>query len=349
LDRQRIADQIGALEEQLELLQRLAARNCLTSIQKNPSFDFAESTEMQLARGALESLQAELGRQREEKSVPARKFLKRISSVLVQECAALDRNISISVSGTGTISMDMAELAMNAILHTLKAAIGSAFDLSSSERSQRHLFQTMAFSLQVKAEPENIHFVLTDDGQGHQAGGIKSFEQEKQFQKIRSHLALCGGWFRRKNLQPYGGMIEFKLPFLTGRFQGAKISSNGVEAVIPGFCISDFWKAEDLLLHPWNGPIACLDEEKGLSVCGPEARPGDVFLKLAIADFECLLKCRVLDNSLRLRKLSGADFFTPDSSFKALGIYNEGESAVVLPMIEGETLFHFYLMNWGRP
>ena len=342
MDRQRISEELGALEEHLELVQRLSMRNSLNPIQPKSSFDFEESIQAEVARESLDRLHQELSRQREQKSISVEKLLQKIAAILIQEVLPHDRDITISTFGSGNVSLEMVELAMGSIVGAVRASVRSALEFDSLDRQRLFLYPALSFFIHAKSEGENIHFILKDDGAGHSNLGVTGFEQEKDFQKIRAHLAVSGGWFRKTNLVPYGGKIEFRLPLIQPRFLSYRVVSNGIEALIPATCVASLNSGVAS-----RDRVVVLDENSGMAVSKGLAQEQEVEVQLAIADYEFPFRCRVLGEGIRTRKLSGADFFDPSSSFQYLGVFHEAENPKVLPLLEGETLLNFYQSVWS--
>jgi hypothetical protein len=209
LERQRIKDEIGALEERLELLDLTALANESYPLEGRGKYDFRSDVMLREALESLQRLQTLVQEEKLERSLEAEDFLRRIASLLVREAQTAGFEIAISTFGTGRISMEMAEVSMGAILACLRASLRSFKGMGRALRVKNHLFFTFSVYLEVRATPDEVHFRLLDDGQGYNGSFRTEFETENQFKRFRSHIYRFGGWFRRKSLPGYGGSIEF--------------------------------------------------------------------------------------------------------------------------------------------
>lgn len=347
MERQRIRDQIGALEEQLEQLRDISFSNGIFPVSKNSDFNFGEDLLLESAIQSLGALRGTLQEQSLEKSIPAREFLKKIVSILIREANANGSEVSVSIFGTGRISVDMVEVSMAAIMACLRASIKSFKSSSRSLREENYLFDTFSVYLEMRASPEEVHFRLTDDGRGYSGDFRAEFESEKHFQKMRTHISRFGGWFRRQSLRGYGGSIEFKIPLASGRFDCVTIKGNGFEFLLPSSCVAEIRHGEVLPKAVTNGAlIAVLDENLGLRL----EREDDVHaatVRVAVADFQFWIRCQSAGARVKTRSYPSDNLVDDQSWLRNFGIFYEKGTAKVLPLLEGEALMNFHLENGG--
>lgn len=342
MDRQRFIEDISLIEEQAE---RAAATQFFkesgTEISSDISPALTSASILEISE-AVDTLQKRISDQRLQRSISAESFLKKVSKVIVLECASQPRPISISIRGEGVISIELAELAMTTILHTIRASVISALGLSDSDRYQKNLFPIASFQLFLHSDPEQIVFSLTDDGNGIPANDIAINEQREELKKLRWVLADTGGWFRQKKLGDYGSVIEFRLPFVEGRFSSVLVTSNGVEALIPTHLVSDILDE----VPPFSEGklvVARLDPNLGMIRSGDGDENG--LLELSIADQKIFLSCDILETEIKVRKIDGKDFFQEDSCIQCFGSFLEGKSPRLLPLLDGKNILKFLLEN----
>ena len=202
MERQRVRDQIGALEEQLERLREISLSNGESLLTRTDNFNFQEDIVVGEAQATVRGLQDLLQEQSLEKSIPAQDFLKRVVAILLREAAAAGHNVALTTFGTGRISLDMVEISMGAIMACLRASIRGFSEVSQTQRAARQLFRTFSINLEIPATGDEVYFRVADDGRGLTDAFNGEFETEKHFQKIRTHISRFGGWFRRQTLSP---------------------------------------------------------------------------------------------------------------------------------------------------
>jgi hypothetical protein len=239
--RQQIKEQMGLLEEQIELLGSVASLNEQQSLANSPALVFGSDVILQETLETLRGLYQLAQEQQNLKSVPAADFLAKIIGILVQDAAASGFDIAIFHFGEGKISMEMAELVLGAIIAGMRASLRSYRGASRTDRLDRHLFPTFGFYLEVRANPEEIQFRLVDDGPGYGGRLDEELASEKQFQKLRLHIARSGGWFGRSSLEHMGGQIEFKVPLPRNRFETLLLRCGECEALLPSSCVVGWW------------------------------------------------------------------------------------------------------------
>lgn len=321
MEKRKIKDQMGELEEQLE---RLALYSDPTS-----------APLVQRASESLRDLQENIRSQAFEKSLSAQDFLQRISGVLIREAQPLGFDLAITTCGTGRISLEMVETAMGAVLACLRAALKSHQGITPSERGAQRLFLTHAFYLEARATSEAVYFRLMDDGPGY-AGLQPAAESQRHFLRLRAHLAKFGGWFRRKSLKA-GGVIEFKVPLSSSRFDCIRLRQGGFTYLVPATCVSERRLAGGDALA---GAVARMDEVQGLVATEPTGIACAV--KIGVADFEFWLSCDEVGDRVKARRLPAGDLVEPSSWFRAFGIFHEGGRPAALPFLDGETLMEFH-------
>ncbi|MGZ3703882.1 MAG: hypothetical protein ACXWSD_19295, partial [Bdellovibrionota bacterium] len=233
--RQQIRDQLGVLEERLEELGALACANERDSSQSTSGFRFGADLILQDTFESMRDLSQLVHDQQLHKSIPANDFLLRICSLMVQASHEHGVVLSISHHGEGKISLEMAELVMGAIVASFRSCLRSHRGLNRAQRNKSHLFPTGSVYLELKAGAGEVQFRLTDDGQGFGAATAG----DKRFQKLREHIADCGGWFGHKTFLPCGGMIEFKVPLAQNRTECHVLRQGEFELLVPSSCVLD--------------------------------------------------------------------------------------------------------------
>lgn len=341
MERQRIKDEIGALEERLELLDQAAH----SSGSAAASADAIDLDSGQMIRDALDSLRRLQGLVQEEKferSIDAEDFLRRVTSVLVREAQAAGFELAVATFGTGRISMEMVEVSMGAILACLRASLKSFKGMGRALRVKNHLFYTYSIYLEVRATPDEVHFRLLDDGQGYNGSFRTEFETEHQFRRIRNHISRFGGWFRRRSLPGYGGAIEFKAALPLSRFESLLLKSGGTEILLPHGCVIEVTKSQSLP----GDRVAFLDATSGLSVESPGGMHTTA-VKVAVADFQFWIVCESATPVPKTRRISGEGLTDRHAWFQGFGVFHEETVPKVAPLLEGETLMNFHIDSWG--
>jgi hypothetical protein len=334
LERQRIKDEIGALEERLELLE--AATH-------SPAPGARPDQLVRQTLLSLQNLQDLIQEESLDKSLEAEVFLRRVTSLLVREAHLSGYDLAISTYGSGRISREMVEVSMGAILACLRASLKSFKGMGRALRVKGHLFYTFSVYLEVAASPDELHFRLLDDGLGYTGSFRTEFETESHFRRIRSHISRFGGWFKRQSLPGHGGSIEFKAALPMSRFEALSIRAGALEALIPCGCVAEVR----------NGPppgklprVAYLSEETGLTAEGPGEEPAH-WVKVAVADFQFWVACDSAETVKKARRLPADGLVNRGAWFRGFGVYHEGGAPRLLPLLEGEGLMDFYLDSWG--
>jgi len=347
LERQRVRDQIGALEEQLERLREISLSNGESLLTRTDNFNFQEDIVVGEAQATVRGLQDLLQEQSLEKSIPAQDFLKRVVAILLREAAAAGHNVALTTFGTGRISLDMVEISMGAIMACLRASIRGFSEVSQTQRAARQLFRTFSINLEIRATGDEVYFRVADDGRGLNDAFNGEFETEKHFQKIRTHISRFGGWFRRQTLSPYGGMIEFKIPMARGRFDCLLLKGSGFEILVPNSCVAEIRQGENFPAGVSGRLlVASLNEAHGLTKVVEGGRY-TVAVRVAVADFQFWIRCEGFGERVRARKNSAEGFTEAGTWLKNFGIYHDSGVAKVLPLLEGEAMMNFQLENGG--
>jgi hypothetical protein len=347
LERQRIRDQIGALEEQLEQLHEISLANGEALLQRRDDFNFQEDIIVGDAQAAVRGLQDLLQEQSLEKSIPAQDFLKRVVAILLREASAAGHEVALTTFGTGRISLDMVEISMGAIMACLRSSIRGLGETSQSQRIARQLFRTFSINLEIRATADEVYFRVADDGRGLNQPFPDEFEGETQFQKIRTHISRFGGWFRRRTLAPCGGMIEFKIPMARGRFDCLLLKGSGFEILVPNSCVAEIRQGENFPAGVSGRLlVASLHEAHGLTKVVESGRY-TVAVRVAVADFQFWIRCEGFGDRVRARRNSAEGFIEPGTWLKNFGIFQDLGVAKVLPLLEGEAMMSFHLENGG--
>lgn len=342
MERQRIKDEIGALEERLELLDLTALANESYPLEGRGKYDFRSDSMLREALDSLHRLQALVQEEKLERSLEAEDFLRRVTSLLVRETQAAGFEIAISTFGTGRISMEMAEVSMGAILACLRASLKSFKGMGRALRVKSHLFFTFSVYLEVRATPDEVHFRLLDDGQGYNGSFRTEFETENQFKRIRSHISRFGGWFRRKSLPGYGGSIEFKASLPMSRFDSLLLKTGDLELILPQSCVAEVARNRSLA----GEKAAFLDEDHGLTL-EPSSMMCTTAVKVAVADFQFWIVCESAEPAAKTRRLSGEGLIGRGAWFRGFGVFHEQATPKVVPLLEGEMLMNFHIESWG--
>jgi hypothetical protein len=343
LERNRIKDQIGTLEEQLELLGSISLRN-ESYLCGGPGFTFGEDLLADEALDSLRRLRELVNEQGQQKSVPAHEFLKRVTSVLVREASSAGVDLAIAVHGSGRVSLDMVEVSMGAILTCMRASLKGLAGVKGSHRVGLGLFPTASIYLEVVGGADELRFRIMDDGPGYSGSFGAEFEAEKHFQKLRLHISRFGGWFRRRSLAVYGGVIEFRVPMPASRFECLLLESAGNELLVPASCIAEICQRA----RPektGHGLVAEIDSMTGLKRRKKKQEKETVSVKIAVADFEFWISCESAVRRAWARRYPADDLVEPEGWLRSFGIFREGAGSKVLPLFEGEALMNFYLGN----
>lgn len=345
MERQRIRDQIGALEEQLERLREISLSNAQSLVTAGGQFNFGEDLLLKETLEALRGLQDLVQEQSQEKSIPSQDFLKRITSILIREATAAGHEIALSTFGTGRISLDMVEISMGAIMACLRASLKGFSAAAPGKRAKYRLFKTFSVYIELRATQDDVYFRVTDDGPGFRGAFRASFDTEKNFQKIRSHISRFGGWFRLQSMPNYGGSIEFKIPMASGRFECVLLEGPGFQFLIPSSCVAEIRQGNALPPSvSGNQMIAALDEAEGMTT-DSEFSDFTTSIRVAVADFQFWIRCRSTGERVKARKQSAAGFVEKGSWLKNFGVFQEQGIAKILPLLEGEALMNFHHLN----
>lgn len=344
--RHQIREQLGVLEEKLEELGALAGANERHSLRTPGPVQFGSDLLLQEALDSMRMLGQLVHEQQLFKSISANDFLQRILSQLVQDAAAQGCDIAVCHYGEGKISMEMAELVMGAIVAGFRASLRSHKGLQRAGRVKKHLFPTGSIYVEVRATPGEIQFRLVDDGQGYSAHSSDlAIGTEKQFEKLREHIALCGGWFGRSSFGEYGGLIEFKAPLAHNRVKTLILQQGDFEALVPSSCVAEVIERGSSAHVPEDALIFQLDEAEGVV---PGNREAGMLLRLGVADLQFWLSCDGVKGEAFVRRVSASEFVEAGSWMQNLGLYaEEGGGGRALPLLEGSTLIRFHKDHSG--
>lgn|GEM_PF-5785819 len=338
--RQQIRDQLGILEEKLEDLGAFASTNERMGLKAPAPMQFGSDLLLQDALDSMRVLSHLVHEQQLFKSVSTGDFLHKILSLLVQDAAAQGCDIAVSHYGEGKISMEMAELVMGAIVAGFRATLRSHKALPRAERARNQLFATGSIYVEVRSSPGEIMFRIVDDGKGFGDSSDISIGAEKQFDKLREHIARCGGWFGRKSFGGVGGAIEFKVPLAHNRVEALVLKSGNFEALLPSSCVAEIFESGAESKPPKGALILGLSEAHGLE---PNSAEGGTLLRVCVADLEFWLACEELGSKNLVRRISAAEFVEEGSWLQLLGLF-QGRS---LPLFDGTTLIRFFKENSG--
>lgn len=324
MQRQRVKEQLGALEEQLELLGPLARAETFDTFQELNDLIHSDTL---------------------RKSVDAGDFLTRVSSILVKEAGSQGYELAVSHFGQGRISAEMAEVSMGAIIACLKASLRSYRSMGKAVRMQKNLFRTFSIYLEVRATADEIHFRLIDDGKGYEGGFIAELDADAQFQKLRSQVAAHGGWFSKQSFAASGGLIEFKVPLPRARFECLVLREKHFELLLPrSYCgqVVDIQAEGDIPCRD-SDTVALMDEIEGLHLPDEGAKISPRFaVQVCVADFQFWILCEGVDQGIRSRRYPCADFLEDNAWFQQLGLFPVKGVLKALPLLEGENLMRFY-------
>lgn len=341
--RQQIREQLGVLEEKLEELGSLASANERMSLLSPDPVTFGTELLFQEAIESLHALGQLVHEQQLTKSVAAQDFLQKIIGLLVQDAAAQGCDIAVSQYGEGKISMEMAELVMGAIVAGFRASLRSHRALDRAERARLNLFAPGSIYVEVRASATEVQFRLLDDGAGFESAGSLSLGAEKQFEKLRDHIARCGGWFGRSSLGEVGGSIEFKVPLAHNRVEALVLRTGSFEALLPAACVAE-------IIEPGRGRapegtlVLRLNEAAGLEPGDPE---GACLLRIGVADVQFWVSCEAVGGRVQARRAPAGEFTGPESWLQCFGLFHEQGAGRALPLLEGTTLIRFHRENAG--
>lgn len=343
--RQQIREQLGVLEEKLEELGALAGANERKSLHCPEAVAFGTDILLQEALDSLRTLGHLVHEQQLTKSVSATDFLQKIVSLLVQDAAAQGCDIAVSHFGEGKISMEMAELVMGAIVAGFRASLRSQKALGREARAKLNLFMPGSIYVEVRASPAEIQFRLIDDGAGFQleGGSGLSTGAEKQFDKLREHIARCGGWFGRSSLGEVGGAIEFKVPLSHSRMEAMVLRDGAFEALLPAACVAETI-ARGQGTPPDGALVLRLNERTGLQ---PSTAGEATYLRVGVADLQFWIACDGIQGRVQARRAAAAEFTGADSWLQSFGIFHEAGESRALPLFEGTALIRFHRDHSG--
>ncbi len=317
-NRQLIRDQFGLLEEQLEELHAVALDRAT-----NPD------TLIQDALVSLRELSRLVHDQQHLKSVPSSEFLLRICTLLVQEAAANGTEVSVSHFSEGRISMEVAELILSSIVSAFRTSLKGLSSNSRAERLERHLFPTGSIYLEMRTGQTEIQFRLVDDGVGHS----HSLSKLGSFAKLREHIAKCGGWFGSRDLSPYGGMIEFKIPLVRNRVEAVILRNGDFEVLVPSTCIAESLPAGQN--PPPGSTVFNLNEAEGLIAA---ADGSSIHIRIGIADQEFWIGCESIGGPVKTRKLPCAAFVEEGCWMRSMGVFSTNGFMRALPILDGPAM-----------
>lgn len=341
--RQQIREQLGVLEEKLEELGALAGANERMSLHSPDPVGFGTEVLFQEALDSLKALGQLVHEQQLTKSVAATDFLQKIISLLVQDAAAQGCELAVSHYGEGKISMEMAELVMGAIVAGFRASLRSQKALGRAERAELNLFPVGSIYVEVRASASEIQFRLIDDGAGFPAADGLTAGVEKQFDKLREHVARSGGWFGRSSLGEVGGAIEFKVPLAHNRQEALVLREGDFEVLLPAACVAEAVEHGQGRV-PEGALVLRPNAAAGLEPCPPE---GNVFLRVGVADLQFWITCESLQGKVLARRSPAGEFTAPDSWLQCFGLFHDKGAARALPLLEGTILIRFHRENSG--
>ncbi len=348
MQKHRIKDEIGALEEKLELLRAITSRDETAVVAKDGSPSFTEELAVIDALASLSDLDGVVHQQSLQKSIAASDFLARVMSVLAKEAHEMGYQVAISHFGEGRISLEMVEISMGAIVACLRASLKSYKDMTKAMRIKHRLFSIYSVYLEVRASADSVHFRLVDDGQGYTGSFRSELETEKVFHKIRSHIAKFGGWFSRKSLETIGGTVEFKVPLPQARFESVILQKDGFEVLVPTVCLGEIREkvASSDELATMGATVLEMDAGKGLVPVKEMRTDLPMAVNVGAADFNYWVICDRVQQKQRARRYPVGELVEPDSWFQHFGIFQLGTYAKVLPLLDGEALMKFHNL-WG--
>ncbi len=335
--RQLIREQLGVLEERLEELGALALSNERQALERPSHLSFGSDTLLQEALASVRDLGQLVYEQQLFKSVSANDFLQRIVGLLVQDAASQGCDIAVAHYGEGRISMEMAELVLGAILAGFRASLKSHKALTRIQRHKHHLFPVGSVYVEVRATAGEIQFRLTDDGQGFAKRAGSDLSSEKHFQKLREHIARCGGWFGHAAFENFGGLIEFKVPLSHNRLEALVLRRGAFEVLVPSTSVVEILEPGERA--PPGAAIFTLDEDAGLTPGGEEL---PVLVRVGVADLQFWIGCETLGARVKARRLSAVDFVEDGSWLKHLGLFRTEDQSRALPLLEGAELVQLY-------
>lgn len=344
MQRERIREQLGFLEEQLERLQTVATSNSRSSIDDSITYQFDESIlieEMNRSFNELQSLvQEETLRQ---KSMTAQDFLSRVIRCLITKSTELGFDIAVTHYGEGRVSLEMVEISMSAILSCIHASLRSYKGMSRAHRMKQRLFYPYSFHLEVRASLDEMRFRIIDDGQGY-AGDLRSqFDSEKHFKGIRGEIGKNGGWFKSRSYGEFGGMIEFKMPLKRSRFETLVLGCADGEVLVPGHSVSEICEGKFLPPEEKEEIYAKLSAGGGLVSCNrEEARASACVVRMGVADFQLWVACSGAMRRVVARRHSADGFVESDSWYTQFGIFHEQGLGMTLPLLDGDVLLRFH-------
>lgn len=342
--RQQIREQLGVLEEKLEELGAFACANERLSLKNSAPVQFGSDLLLQDALESMRALSQLVHEQQLSKSVNASDFLQKIISLLVQDAASQGCEIAVSHYGEGKISMEMAELVMGAIVAGFRATLRSQKALTRADRARKHLFPIGSIYVEVRSSPGEIMFRLVDDGQGFHEDDTLATGAEKQFEKLREHIARCGGWFGRSSFDSFGGMIEFKVPLAHNRMEALVLKQGEFRVLIPSSSVAEISETGSPLKVPAGAMILRLHESLGVERGSADST---VLLRVGVADLQFWLACDSLEGKVLARRAPATEFTDDGSWLQSLGIFQAEGTGRALPLFEGTTLIRFYKENSG--
>ncbi len=337
--RQQIRAQLAVLEERIDELGALASATELHSLQSPANVSFGSDLLLQSALDSMSSLDRFFQDEQAHKSISADNFLQRVVGLLVQDATRLECDIAVSHFGEGKISMEMAELVMGAILGGIRASLKSHKGLSRAQRLRRHLFITGTVYLEVCATESEIQFRIIEDGQGFAGPELPDLGQEKQVQKLREHIAQCGGWFSHCPFEHNGSKIEFKVPVAQNRLQAVVLRQGAFEALLPSANIAECIEPEGESIIPAGALVLQLDEHGGLVPGNGDAA---VRLRVGVADLQFWITCDAISTGVKTRRIPASGFVEEESWLRHFGVFQEVGTSRALPLLDGAALVHLH-------
>ena len=347
-----ISEDFGKLEERLEQLQTLASMNDQAVISAG-NYNHTYTEVLREIRGEVAELQEKVfERVLNSKSIDARDFLNKIVKHLIDESRDLGLDIAISVHGKGRVPMHLIEIALSSILACVKLSVESFRKQSGVDRIIKNLFPTCSFQLEIAASTSEMHFKILHDGEAFSSDAVGAWTETVR--AIRENVARAGGWFSFHGLDSYGGRVEFKIPVARTRHSGFILRSGSFEMIVPSSCVAEtFQELEAAKIIDGNGmfyygerAIVCfLTADQGvepidkLSISRLE---GAKAVLLGAADFQFMVLCDDFQVINKVRAVDDRDLLDSGAWFRKFGVFQEGATSRLLPMMDGGVLVNFH-------
>ena len=343
MQKEEIKENFNVLEERLDRLQAIALHNEVYSVASEANFDFEQTRWIEEIRAQVSALHSAVSEEvLKQKSISAIDLVTKVSKFVIEETQKKDIDISISSFGKGQVSLLMLESAMAAILACARVAISSVNASDYLARQEKGLFGTSSFSITLISSDEGMHFTIQDDGIGY---ADQNFNTD--FSSLREYVAKQGGWFQAITNKTYGGKIEFRIPLPRLRVESHLLSAGSFILGIPASCVTQILENPVLenerlyVIHPQVGlmPLHSLAEAPACTSA----------VRIAVADFQFVVACEKIEQSIAVRKLKEGDLLEENSWFHFFGVYQKEGLSHLIPYIEGQSLMDLYHRDWSRP